>query len=117
MVQVHHDEGVANRIAPESCADDLGNARGRPLLSGASLLSSQPTLFPDKLWNVVDDSRRRGCREPTGGQRIVPGGSVVPSVPNHLFHCAATRPPLAANSPRWWSASPNVASIVVTRLK
>src|SRR5215471_2515860 len=48
MVQVHHDEGVANRIDPESCAaarEGFGEAltgerTGQPL-------SRESTLFPD----------------------------------------------------------------------
>jgi hypothetical protein len=43
MVQVHHDEGVANRIGPESCADareGIGEAltgtRAGEVLSGES---------------------------------------------------------------------------------
>jgi hypothetical protein len=47
MVQVHHDEEVANRIDPESCAvarEDIGEAltgdrTGQPL-------SRESTLFP-----------------------------------------------------------------------
>jgi hypothetical protein len=43
-VQVHHDEGVANRIGPESCADAregigealTGERIGQPLSRGAS---------------------------------------------------------------------------------
>jgi hypothetical protein len=43
MVQVHHDEGVANRIDPESCADAregigealTGERIGQPLSRGA----------------------------------------------------------------------------------
>jgi hypothetical protein len=43
MVQVHHDEGVANRIDPESCADAregigealTGERMGQPLSRGA----------------------------------------------------------------------------------
>jgi hypothetical protein len=47
MVQVHHDEGVATRIDPESCADareSIGEA-----LTGeriAQPLSRESTLFP-----------------------------------------------------------------------
>src|ERR1700752_192483 len=47
MVQVHHDEGVANRIDPESCADTregIGEA-----LTGERIgqpLSRESTLFP-----------------------------------------------------------------------
>jgi hypothetical protein len=48
MVQVHHDEGVANRIDPESCAAAregisealTGERTGQPL-------SRESTLFPD----------------------------------------------------------------------
>src|ERR1700747_3795941 len=47
MVQVHHDEGVANRIDPESCADTregigeawIGERIGQPL-------SRESTLIP-----------------------------------------------------------------------
>ena len=47
-MQVHHDEGIANRIDPESCADAregigealIGERTGQPL-------SRESTLFPD----------------------------------------------------------------------
>jgi hypothetical protein len=51
-VQVHHDEGIANRIGPESCAvvrEDLGEALtgehlGQPLSLVMNIVSSADTL-------------------------------------------------------------------------
>ena len=53
MVQVHHDEGVANRIDPESCVTDPREVRGEALtgvragqpLSRERYLSRVPTPF------------------------------------------------------------------------
>jgi hypothetical protein len=56
------------RAPAQSSARDLGSARGRPALSGPSLLSFQLT-FPDELWNRVDPSRRRGSRKPIQAAR------------------------------------------------
>jgi hypothetical protein len=47
MVQVHHDEGVANRIAPESCANTregigealTGERIGQPLSRDPALVA------------------------------------------------------------------------------
>src|ERR1700721_2273118 len=55
MVQVHHDEGVANRIDPESCADAregigealTGERIGQPL-SRDSTLTLGPDSFPGR---------------------------------------------------------------------
>jgi hypothetical protein len=58
-VQVHHDEGIANRIDPESCADareGIGEA-----LTGECIgqpLSRESTLI---LGADVDFEERRAC--------------------------------------------------------
>src|SRR5260370_12999729 len=47
MVQVHHDEGIANRIHPESCADareSIGEALTRERIGQP--LSRESTLIP-----------------------------------------------------------------------
>ena len=45
----------------------------------------------DEFWNGVDDSRRRGSTEATGGQRSAPGVSVVPGVPNRPLRNGPSR--------------------------
>jgi hypothetical protein len=84
-VRVHHDEGVANRIDPESCADareGIGEALGAPRrlgvvvdtgMCGRSLLGNRetPRLATGALpiWSasgrrgaVADDARMWGVR-------------------------------------------------------
>src|ERR1019366_5158837 len=77
MVQVHHDEGVANRIDPESCADAregisealIGERIGQPL-------SRESTLFSGA--DVVPLTEGIGTCWPAI-QRLCPPIGAVPS--------------------------------------
>src|SRR5712692_6998932 len=84
MVQVHHDEGVANRIDPESCADareGIGEA-----LTGERIgqpLSRESTLIPgadvvpltegntDGRDNASAQTARRGLRHWMCGRSLL----------------------------------------------
>ena len=62
MVQVHHDEGVANRIDPESCADareGIGEALTKP-----RLISRRHFGFPPRYRRVSLPSASVGSRRP-----------------------------------------------------
>src|SRR6202521_4852404 len=77
MVQVHHDEGVANRIAPESCADGregigealTGERIGQPLSRDSTLILGADVVPVTEGNTDGRDSWRR--REGTGDMIIV----------------------------------------------
>src|ERR1700686_1772970 len=75
MVQVHHDEGVANRIDPESCADTregigealTGERIGQPLSRESSLILGADVVpvtegNTDGRDNASAQTARRGLR-------------------------------------------------------
>jgi hypothetical protein len=75
MVQVHHDEGVANRIDPESCAnirEDIGEALtgeriGQPLSRESTLILGADVVpvtegNTDGRDNASAQTARRGLR-------------------------------------------------------
>ena len=78
MVQVHHDEGVANRIGPESCAAAregisealTGECTGQPL-------SRESTLFPGADVVPVTEGNTDG-RDIASAQTARRGLSVCP---------------------------------------
>src|SRR6266536_394314 len=71
----HHGDAT-NHHSRAHPAPPPSNSHGRiPRRTESSRYS------PDELWNGVDDSRRRGCREAIGGLRRASG---VPAVPNDV---------------------------------
>src|SRR6266850_2357471 len=75
MVQVHHDEGVANRIDPESCADTregigealTGERIGQPLSRESTLILGADVVpvtegNTDGRDNASAQTARRGLR-------------------------------------------------------
>jgi hypothetical protein len=62
-VQVHHDEGVANRIDPESCAntrEGIGEA-----LTGERIGQPLSTLIPGADVVPVTEGNADGCDNPS----------------------------------------------------
>lgn len=69
-MQVHHDEGVANRIDPESCADAregigealTGERIGQPLSRKSKIVSGADmvVIMASSLFGVGSDSQSRG---------------------------------------------------------
>src|SRR6202795_4741675 len=77
MVQVHHDEGVANRIDPESCADAregigealTGERIGQPLSRDSTLILGAdvvPVTKATRMGAIVRAPRRPGVVLDTG---------------------------------------------------
>src|SRR5258708_8476275 len=121
MVQVHHDEGVANRIDPESCADAregigealTGERIGQPLSRESTLILGADVVpvtegNTDGRDNASAQTARRGLRHWHVRTLFAwePGDLMV-SQPPHAPSTSPPRPPAAPYPPLSHHTQPN----------